>query len=57
MMASEYIIQLLLQQKAQIDKVSADLEDLKKQVKKKNDKNEPEWLTEVVSNYLLVKKT
>ena len=57
MTASEYIIQLLLQQKAQIDKVSADLEDLKKQVKKKNDKNETEWLTEVVSNYLLVKKT
>jgi hypothetical protein len=57
MMASEYIIQLLLQQKAQIDKISADLEDLIKQVKKKNDKNETEWLTEAVSNYLLVKKT
>jgi hypothetical protein len=52
MMASEYIIQLLLQQKAQIDKISADLEDLIKQAKKKNDKNETEWLTEVVSNYL-----
>jgi hypothetical protein len=57
MTASEYIIQLLLQQKAQIDKISADLEDLRKQVKKKNDKNETEWLTEVVSNNLLVKKT
>jgi hypothetical protein len=34
-MASEYIFQLLLHQKAQIDKISADLEDLKKQVKKK----------------------
>jgi hypothetical protein len=35
MMASEYIIQLLLQQKAQIDKISADLEDLIKQVKRR----------------------
>jgi hypothetical protein len=34
-MASEYIIQLLLQQKAQIDKISADLEDLIKQVKRR----------------------
>jgi hypothetical protein len=34
MTASEYIIQHLLQQKVQTDKISADLEDLKKQVKK-----------------------
>ena len=38
-----------------MDKISADLNDLKKEVRKNNDKNEQEWWTEVVSINKFVK--